>query len=58
MPRSAITMQMTVLGKPCSGIPQPRPANALTIQHVMMHGPGMHVLAKNAWLHAFQRNIG
>ncbi len=37
-------MQLTVLGKSCSGISQPRPANAVTIEHVMMHGPGMHVL--------------
>ena len=38
-------MQVTVLGKSCSGISQPRPANALIIEPVMMHGPGMHVVA-------------
>jgi len=38
-------MQLTVLGKSRSGKSQPRPANALTIEHVMMHGPGMHALA-------------
>ncbi len=38
-------MQLTVLGKLCSGISQPRPANALTIEHVMIHGPGLHVVA-------------
>ena len=45
MPGSAIMMRLTVLGKSCSGISQLRPADALMIQHVMMHGPGMHVLA-------------
>ena len=45
MPISTIMMQLTLLGKSCSGISQPRPANALTIQHVMIDGPGMHVLA-------------
>ena len=41
-------MQLTVLGKSCSGTSQPRPANALTIQHVMTHAPGTHAPGTHA----------